>query len=498
MHTPLRHLVAVASMVTLGLGIAPSASASIAEIAFSPGGEDFFGEYPPSERLVVRGEGEEANVLSVVDEDADALVITDKGAGLRPGRGCTTIGPSRVRCTFTIVRRRAFSVEGGGGDDEIDLSAYMPPRPDPPDPSMSPDSVTGGPGADTIRMPPNGGYANGGPGPDRLIGGMGSDEFTDSDPAEPDEFDGGGGANKLNYYTRTDPITVDLAARVGGATNERDSIAGINAISGGDGPDLLLGSDAADSLNGGEGNDQLDGRAGNDQLEGGVAPAGTHDTLIGGPGDDVLRAAPSGRATLLGGVGDDMLNGGSGADEAFGGPGADFIVNGIGRDLVDAGPGNDLVAPSGYRARISCRAGRDVVRGYHNLLRPAPDCELMEVNRGLTVTRRVRIRGRHAVVRLYCERPAGRPGCRGIVRLRRGTEPRPRRVGSARFRIGLGTSRLLRISLARGTLRTYRKRGRVTLYPLIFWVRRDSSGRFTNQVGWIVESSRSAAARARH
>lgn len=258
--------------------------------------EDLYGGYAPSERLVVCGEGEEANFLTATGEGADALVISDTGADLRPGRGCTSIDSRSVRCTFTVTRRAVY-FDGGAGDDEIDASAYAPPSPDPPDASSDPGSIRGGPGADIIRTSVLGGYANGGPGSDRLIGGAGRDEFTDSDPPERDEFDGGGGVDRLNYFTRGDPLTIDLAAGVGGASGEGDRIVGIAEVTGGDGPDVLLGSDTADSLNGGEGDDRLDGRAGDDRLEGGVAPAGTHDVVLGGDGKDVLRAAPIGRAT---------------------------------------------------------------------------------------------------------------------------------------------------------------------------------------------------------
>ncbi|WP_442796278.1 immunoglobulin-like domain-containing protein, partial [Pseudomonas sp. LF19] len=68
----------------------------------------------------------------------------------------------------------------------------------------------------------------------------------------------------------------------------------------GDGKDTLLGGDGNDILFGQGGNDYLDGGKGNDILLGGTG----NDTLLGGEGNDIL----------IGGKGDDIMTGGSGAD----------------------------------------------------------------------------------------------------------------------------------------------------------------------------------------
>ncbi|WP_038999661.1 immunoglobulin-like domain-containing protein, partial [Pseudomonas putida] len=68
----------------------------------------------------------------------------------------------------------------------------------------------------------------------------------------------------------------------------------------GDGKDTLLGGDGNDILFGQGGDDYLDGGKGNDILLGGTG----NDTLLGGEGNDIL----------IGGKGDDIMTGGSGAD----------------------------------------------------------------------------------------------------------------------------------------------------------------------------------------
>lgn len=89
------------------------------------------------------------------------------------------------------------------------------------------------------------------------------------------------------------------------------------------------------------------GGLGSDRLSGG-------QHLIGGPGNDTLRAATGNRS---------HLDGGPGADQITGWLGRDLIVAGPGRDTVDAGGGDDrIVAWFDGRDHVICGDGLDIVR----------------------------------------------------------------------------------------------------------------------------------------
>ncbi len=146
------------------------------------------------------------------------------------------------------------------------------------------DTLRGGDGADTLR---------GGGGDDQLDGGTGNDLI-----------DGGAG-NDTAIFAGSVGVTVNLALTSAQATGlGRDTLLGIENLTGGTGNDSLVGD---------AGNNILNGDAGADVLRGG----GGADRLLGGDGDD----------TLFGGAGDDILSGGAGADR--------FVFNsGFGKDTV--------------------------------------------------------------------------------------------------------------------------------------------------------------------
>lgn len=99
----------------------------------------------------------------------------------------------------------------------------------------------------------------------------------------------------------------------------------------------IVGTPGNDVLRGTPGDDVICGLAGNDVLRGG----GGDDVLDGGPGRDMLD----------GGAGNDRLEGGPDADRLLGGPGADTLL---------AGPGNDvLLARDGTPDRVAGGPGTD-------------------------------------------------------------------------------------------------------------------------------------------
>ncbi|HUG59537.1 MAG TPA: calcium-binding protein, partial [Candidimonas sp.] len=154
----------------------------------------------------------------------------------------------------------------------------------------------------------------------------------------------------VSDQTQTDPGGQDGAAGTddtdgqGGTPGQNDNAGtsgGIGSTSGtqngGSGDDRMTGKSGDDTLNGGSGNDRLNGGSGDDVLNGGSG----NDVLDGGSGDDILNGG-SGNDALEGGAGDDVLNGGSGNDILHGGLGDDILTGGAGDDIFVFG-GEDLV-----------------------------------------------------------------------------------------------------------------------------------------------------------
>jgi Tol biopolymer transport system component len=101
------------------------------------------------------------------------------------------------------------------------------------------------------------------------------------------------------------------------------------------GDDVLTGTPLADVLLGEAGNDTLTA----------VASYFVGDTLVGGPGNDLLVGSFA-SDTLEGGPGNDVLRGGASPDLLIGGPGRDVIQGQGGRDLIRA--------RDGRRDAVSC------------------------------------------------------------------------------------------------------------------------------------------------
>ncbi|MCA2520501.1 FG-GAP-like repeat-containing protein, partial [Microcystis sp. M63BS1] len=143
--------------------------------------------------------------------------------------------------------------------------------------------------------------------------------------------------------------------------------AGDDTLNGGNGDDLLNGQEGKDSLNGNSGNDTLNGGDDNDILSGGEG----NDSLNGSPGDDSLNGdigndilnGGDGNDTLNGGDGDDTLNGGNDSDRLFGGIGQDSLNGGLGNDSIDGGEGQDTLTGSNGNDSINGGLGDDNLDG---------------------------------------------------------------------------------------------------------------------------------------
>jgi len=143
--------------------------------------------------------------------------------------------------------------------------------------------------------------------------------------------------------------------------------AGDDTLNGGNGDDLLNGQEGKDSINGNSGNDTLNGGDDNDILSGGEG----NDSLNGSPGDDSLNGdigndilnGGDGNDTLNGGEGDDTVNGGNDSDRLFGGIGQDSLNGGLGNDSIDGGEGQDTLTGSNGNDTINGGEGDDNLDG---------------------------------------------------------------------------------------------------------------------------------------
>jgi len=302
----------------------------------------------------------ESNRLSVASENG-TLTVTDLGANVSAGAGCTSVSATVAACPAAGVA--AMSVALGDMDDAATVAR-----------TSIPTTFDDGPGNDV---------ETGGGAVDTFVSGAGSDTFR-----------GGAGQDIVDYSDRTAPVTVTLDGVANdGEAGEKDNVnSDVDVIVGGAGADTLTGSSSAndlyggpgdDTLNGGGGNDRLfgqdgrdtlDGGSGNDTLDGGAGA----DTICGGSGSDVAdyssRSSPvnlsldgrpdDGEAgegdniaadveTLRGGAGPDTLTGDANSNTLDGGPGNDTLDGGPGADTLIGGDGQDLADYSSRTAPVT-------------------------------------------------------------------------------------------------------------------------------------------------
>jgi hypothetical protein len=245
--------------------------------------------------------GEKNNVS--VSVSGRTFTVTDTGATISVGTGCTSVNPNQVTCTDVPGGPINYvGVVAGDLDDSVTINGSTAS------------------------------WLDGGSGNDRLVGGTGNDWLWGSagdDYLEsglgPDLLSGGDGFDIADYSARTGALTITLDSNASdGESGENDNVSyTIEEVRGGSGNDTVTGSSAANSLKGGAGNDTLSGGAGNDTIEGGPG----QDSLGGGDGNDALRS----RDGLI-----DQLTCGAGADTADADP-VDTIATDC--EVNDPGPG---------------------------------------------------------------------------------------------------------------------------------------------------------------
>ena len=287
--------------------------------------------------------GEIARAGQVTFADGSQLYVGDATANTRdfgrttPSQGAIYGGDGDDQLTSGAG---AWLVQGNQGADRINADDRYS------------NTIYGGQGNDTIAFnTPDGtprlaqfaqgnkgeDLISGGNGPDTLLGGQGNDTIA-----------GYGGADILNGNLGND--FVEGTGLLNGEDGNDTLIAAGSSTSvfGGDGDDRIFTSDAA----------YVDAGVGRDTIEN--AGRGGNSTVLGGEGDDTIDGhlvSSEFRMDYRGGEGNDSLNGSRGADTISGGGGNDTI-NGDGgpaggHDLMAGGSGQDafLITNRSFDAR---------------------------------------------------------------------------------------------------------------------------------------------------
>lgn len=221
-------------------------------------------------------------------------------------------------------------------------------------------------------------------GNDTLLAGDGDDTFWATGNAGYDIYDGGAGFDTIRGGAGNDTIGMrglTVAGPLG--TPVQVLLAGIEAIEGGDGFDILQFENTPDvidlsaidvsgieRISAAGGSDTVIGTAGNDVIDGG----GHHDFLFGGAGDDTFMfSGAAGFDFYDGGEGFDVINGSAGNDIlALRNGSADLlsieaIDFGGGFDILRMHTANDILDLSGVDVagleQIEGGAGADWIRG---------------------------------------------------------------------------------------------------------------------------------------
>ena len=283
----MRLFVAVAALAAAVLmcPIAEAASVSVGETVDNryPG----YGTYgPDNDAALYRAAPGEANRLLVsYAGDAQTVTLTDPGATITAGPGCTSVDMHTAVCRAS---RHPFiqhtEAELGDGDDEV--RTYRPtPFP------IGGVVAFGGPGDDLLDGGAGDDELDGGGGRDTMLGGAGDDVVIDGDRSGSnvgsDTLDGGDGDDLVAYRQRTAGVQVDIARDSGhGEPGEDDVVRAVEHAMGGSGRDSLLGDDDGNVLLGEGGDDLLAGRGGEPGRNDDWA-----DRLYGGSGADRLEGS---------------------------------------------------------------------------------------------------------------------------------------------------------------------------------------------------------------
>ena len=329
--------------------------------------------------MVYNAHAGELNAVTIAVDGAPGppfeLAVTDTGALVTAGSGCTSIDAHRATCALPAV----VVVRLGDRDDRV-VSGWR-------------SVLYGGPGADVLSGSGERDELHGDRGNDRLAGG-GMGDVLDGGPgpgapgADSDLIDGGDGMDSVSYSARVQRLTLRIDAPLPSgdlAAGEDDRLVDLEAAVGGSNDDRISGGSSDDTLTGGRGDDTLAGGKGDDRfVERTPTDADGADTFAGGPGSDLVDYTPLGEysramhITLDGvandgapGEGDDLHGDVEGASVGTSGPvvvrgsGAanDFFVDDPSTVTATLGGGDDtLYMTSRGPATVRAGTGNDRIR----------------------------------------------------------------------------------------------------------------------------------------
>jgi Ca2+-binding RTX toxin-like protein len=211
--------------------------------------------------------------------------------------------------------------------------------------------ITGTNGGETLTGTPGADYIDGRGADDTLVGRGGDDIFrVAGERSGFGAYQGGAGFDRIQGSARNDVIAIA-------------TLAGIEAIDGGEGSDVvrLTAGDDRLSLANVEVTsiETIDAGAGNDTVIGSEGA----DRILGGPGDDRLSGLGGDDVFLVEGMGGfDVFRGGEGTDRIEGSAGDDVIgladTSGhlAGIEIIDAGAGHDVIRLTGGNDRLDLTA----------------------------------------------------------------------------------------------------------------------------------------------
>ncbi len=113
--------------LTVGVALSYTAPAAASTVFLAP--SDAFPQQDAVKYVADSGEANRVTIASV-DEPSAALEITDAGATIRAGSGCTSLAPNRARCSYPAPA--VLEADLADGDDSLssptsELSARFSP-----------------------------------------------------------------------------------------------------------------------------------------------------------------------------------------------------------------------------------------------------------------------------------------------------------------------------------------------------------------------------------
>jgi Ca2+-binding RTX toxin-like protein len=370
---------------------------------------------------------------------------------LEPNAGRIKFQRTNLKAFSLDASTERFQVNGLGGNDSLSAKDGVG--------ALTLLSVDGGAGADTVTGSDgpdliSGGEGNdvlsGGGGDDRIVGDRGNDTMNGGAGDDTLVWNNGDGTDVANGDDGRDDVEVNGAPAAGDVFTVQPNGARIKF----DRPNLVpfsidIGSSEALHANGLGGDDTVT-----------VGEVGSYSvTAAGGPGNDTLIGGGSSE-TLLGGSGNDTITPGAGLDLVSGDEGDDQVnVRDNTADLARGGAGNDSVVADG--------ADLDILDGFETIDRPVlvMPSPVNTATRPVTIKGgTVKVRNGTAPIRVSC--PVTSSGnCAGSLVVRTASSVKLAGVkvvvqlGSARFNLAPGASRMLKVKLARGSGRLADRKG---------------------------------------